>query len=297
MSTDARSFVFGQVKISNGAEATRSPTLPVICDNPTGQLNVPPVRLVRLPSGRLRLGTSPVLTGSPPTANTMGMVEVAACAASAAGSPPVASAETMMTIAADPSVRRPHRHHRRSPHLGIRMTHHPHIHMIVPGGGISLDGRRWISSRPPSSCRCGCWHALPPPVPDPADRLHQAGRLAFFGTQAGLADRRPSCVISPLSGTSGSWSMPSRRSPAPRPCSPIFALYPPGRHLEPAADCVRRDRRHLPLQGLSPRWPRAQRVMTLAPTSSSAASCSMSCQGFHRIRQSPLRRMLLLLRS
>ena len=28
------------------------------------------------------------------------------------------------------------------------MTHHPHIHMIVPGGGLSLDGRRWISSRP-----------------------------------------------------------------------------------------------------------------------------------------------------
>jgi len=59
------------------------------------------------------------------------------------------AAETMMTIAADPK------------HLGARigitavlhtwgsaMTHHPHIHMIVPGGGISLDGRRWISSRP-----------------------------------------------------------------------------------------------------------------------------------------------------
>ncbi len=29
-----------------------------------------------------------------------------------------------------------------------RLCHHPHIHMIVPGGGISLDGRRWISSRP-----------------------------------------------------------------------------------------------------------------------------------------------------
>jgi hypothetical protein len=28
------------------------------------------------------------------------------------------------------------------------MTHHPHIHMIVPGGGISLDGQRWIASRP-----------------------------------------------------------------------------------------------------------------------------------------------------
>ena len=29
-----------------------------------------------------------------------------------------------------------------------RQCHHPHIHMIVPGGGISLDGQRWISSRP-----------------------------------------------------------------------------------------------------------------------------------------------------
>jgi Putative transposase len=27
------------------------------------------------------------------------------------------------------------------------MTHHPHVHMIVPGGGISPDGMRWIASR------------------------------------------------------------------------------------------------------------------------------------------------------
>ena len=60
-----------------------------------------------------------------------------------------ASAETMITIAADPK------------HLGARigltsvlhtwgstMTHHPHVHMIVPGGGISLDGKRWVSCRP-----------------------------------------------------------------------------------------------------------------------------------------------------
>ena len=60
-----------------------------------------------------------------------------------------ASAETMLTIAADPK------------HLGARigitavlhswgsaMTHHPHVHMIVPGGGISLDGSRWITKRP-----------------------------------------------------------------------------------------------------------------------------------------------------
>ncbi|WP_145912759.1 transposase, partial [Acetobacter tropicalis] len=28
------------------------------------------------------------------------------------------------------------------------LTHHPHVHMIVPGGGLSPDGQRWISSRP-----------------------------------------------------------------------------------------------------------------------------------------------------
>src|SRR6187397_1533711 len=59
------------------------------------------------------------------------------------------AAETMLTIAADPR------------HLGARigvtavlhtwgsaMTHHPHIHMIVPGGGIAPDGQRWVSCRP-----------------------------------------------------------------------------------------------------------------------------------------------------
>ena len=60
-----------------------------------------------------------------------------------------AAAETLLTIAADPK------------HLGARiaitavlhtwgsaMTHHPHVHMIVPGGGIALDGSRWIACKP-----------------------------------------------------------------------------------------------------------------------------------------------------
>ena len=58
------------------------------------------------------------------------------------------SSEAMLTVAADPK------------HLGAKigitavlhtwgsaMTHHPHVHMIVPGGGISLDGSKWISCR------------------------------------------------------------------------------------------------------------------------------------------------------
>jgi hypothetical protein len=103
-----------------------------------------------------------------------------------------AASETMMTIAADPK------------HLGARigitavlhtwgsaMTHHPHIHMIVPGGGISLDGRRWLSSRPA--------FLLPVRVLGALFRrlfltrliaLHQASKLVFFGAQADLADPR-----------------------------------------------------------------------------------------------------------
>jgi hypothetical protein len=84
-----------------------------------------------------------------------------------------ASVETLITIAADPK------------HLGARvgvlsvlhtwgsaLTHHPHVHMIVPGSGISLDGTKWVAwsaagraerywsvaSYPP--CRASCWLGL-----------------------------------------------------------------------------------------------------------------------------------------
>ncbi len=103
-----------------------------------------------------------------------------------------AASETMLTIAADPK------------HLGARigitavlhtwgsaMTHHPHVHMIVPGGGIAPDGSRWISSRPA--------FLLPVRVLGKLFRrlfltrlvaLHEAERLGFFGTLAHLAERR-----------------------------------------------------------------------------------------------------------
>jgi hypothetical protein len=102
-----------------------------------------------------------------------------------------ASAETLLTIAADPK------------RLGVKigftsvlhtwgsaMTHHPHVHMIVPGGGISLDGSRWISSAED--------YLLPVPVLSRMFRgkmlamlktAHNAGRLQFFGPHADLADK------------------------------------------------------------------------------------------------------------
>src|SRR5664279_546924 len=74
---------------------------------------------------------------------------------------------------------------------GSAMTHHPHIHMIVPGGGISLDDECWIASRPA--------FLLPVRVLSKLFRRlflaglierHAAGRLHFFGDQIRLSDQR-----------------------------------------------------------------------------------------------------------
>lgn len=72
---------------------------------------------------------------------------------------------------------------------GSAMTHHPHVHMIVPGGGLAEDGSRWLSCRPS--------FFLPVRVLSRLFRrlfltaliaAHEAGRLAFFGDHAGLAE-------------------------------------------------------------------------------------------------------------
>ena len=112
-----------------------------------------------------------------------------------------ASAETVLTIAADPK------------HLGARvgitsvlhtwgstMTHHPHVHMIVPGGGISIDGSRWVSCRPR--------FFLPVPVFSKLFRrlmlqkllaAHKAGQLKFFGDHAALTERKAfAAYLAPL---------------------------------------------------------------------------------------------------
>ena len=101
-----------------------------------------------------------------------------------------ASAETMLTIAADPK------------HLGARigitsvlhswgsaMTHHPHVHMIVPGGGISLDGTRWVSCKPgfflPVRVLSRLYRRL---FLEMLIAAHKADRLQFFNGHAALAD-------------------------------------------------------------------------------------------------------------
>jgi hypothetical protein len=100
------------------------------------------------------------------------------------------AAETLCTIAADPR------------HLGASigatlvlhtwgsaLTHHPHVHGIVPGGGLSPDGKQWVA------CRPGFF--LPVRVLsrlfrrrflEELQRLHETGKLQFFGEHVALAD-------------------------------------------------------------------------------------------------------------
>jgi hypothetical protein len=102
-----------------------------------------------------------------------------------------ASAETTLKIAATPR------------HLGARigfmsvlhtwgsaLTHHPHVHMVVPGGGLSRDGSKWIACRPR--------YFLPVEVLSALFRrlflkmllaAHHAGQLQFFGDHVRLADK------------------------------------------------------------------------------------------------------------
>jgi hypothetical protein len=70
------------------------------------------------------------------------------------------------------------------------MTHHPHVHMIVPGGGLSRDGTRWISAKPgfllPVRVLAKLFRRL---FLAGLTALHAAGRLAVFGSLAPLAER------------------------------------------------------------------------------------------------------------
>jgi len=112
-----------------------------------------------------------------------------------------AAAEATLTIAADPK--------RLGAKIGITsvlhtwgsaMTHHPHAHMIVPGGGISLDDTCWVSCRPgffrPVRVLSRLFRRL---FLSKLLAAHQTGRLAFFGDRAALAEPRAfAAFLAPL---------------------------------------------------------------------------------------------------
>jgi hypothetical protein len=107
----------------------------------------------------------------------------------------------MITIAADPK------------HLGARigilsvlhtwgsaLNHHPHVHMIVPGGGFSLDGTRWVACRPTFFLAVTVLSALfRRLVLEKLAAAYQAGTLQFFGKHASLTNAKAfAAYLAPL---------------------------------------------------------------------------------------------------
>jgi hypothetical protein len=101
-----------------------------------------------------------------------------------------AAAETLLTIAADPK------------HLGARigvtavlhtwgsaLPHHPHIHCIVPGGGLSLDGSAWVACKPgfflPVRVLSRLFRRL---FLEQLCAAHNTAQLQFFGRHQALCD-------------------------------------------------------------------------------------------------------------
>jgi predicted Zn-ribbon and HTH transcriptional regulator len=101
-----------------------------------------------------------------------------------------ASAETVTTIAADPK--------RMGARVGMTsvlhtwgsaLTHHPHIHMIVPGGGLSPDGTRWVACKPGFFLHVRVLSRLFRRMfLQGLMDLHRVGKLTFFGNLEGLAE-------------------------------------------------------------------------------------------------------------
>ena len=100
-----------------------------------------------------------------------------------------ASAETVMTIAADPK--------RMGARVGMTsvlhtwgsaLTHHPHVHMIVPGGGLSPDGASWVPCKPGFFLHVRVLSRLFRRLfLEGLMELHRSGQLAFFGDLERLA--------------------------------------------------------------------------------------------------------------
>jgi hypothetical protein len=142
---------------------------------------------------------------------------------------------------------------------GQTLTHHPHVHCLVPGGGVALDNRRWVEAKPNFLLSV---HALSKAFRrlflDGLKAESEKGELSFFGELARLAE--PEAFKARMRARSS--STPSRRSADPRACSPI----------SPATPIARRS----PIRGLSPsttmKWRSSTRIIAAAAAAASCAS-------------------------
>ena len=102
------------------------------------------------------------------------------------------AAEVLLTIAGDPK------------HLGARigatlvlhtwgsaLTHHPHVHAVVPGGGLAPDAKRWVACKPGFFLPVRVLsRLLRRRFLEGLQQLHRTGQLQFFGEHAALQDAK-----------------------------------------------------------------------------------------------------------
>jgi hypothetical protein len=183
-----------------------------------------------------------------------------------------ASSEALLTIAADPK------------HLGARigvtavlhtwgsaMTHHPHVHMIVPGGGIALDGSKWVACKPgfflPVRVLSKLFRRL---MLEKLAMAHATGKLQFFGERAHLAAADAfAAFLAPLKTTR--WFVYSKRPFAgPQAVLAYLARYThrvasylsTGRHPKPFTQA---DIRPVPFEQVFTRLPHTSRRRRCGP--------------------------------
>ena len=148
------------------------------------------------------------------------------------------AAETLRTIAADPK------------HLGAQvgvtlvlhtwgsaLTHHPHVHGIVPGGGLAPDGERWVACKPGFFLSVRVLSRLFRRrfLEELEPRIAPAGCSSSASTPNSPTRARSPPGSRRCAQWNGS-SMPSAPSPGRRRCSPICRVTPTG-WPSPTAAC------------------------------------------------------------
>jgi len=194
-----------------------------------------------------------------------------------------ASAETLLEVARNPT------------HLGAeigffsvlhtwnqKLQIHPHVHCVVPAGGLSLDHTRWIRSHPR--------FFLPIPVLRTVFRgkFVDALKLAFQRGQLHLSGSAATCatqILRRLAATPVSQKLGGHSKPpfGARVCAPVSrSLHSPCRHFQSSTGLVGQPASHLSLARL--RSHNEQKLMTLALDEFLRVSCCIYFQGFVRIR-------------
>jgi hypothetical protein len=141
-----------------------------------------------------------------------------------------AASQTLLTIARDPK------------HLGAEigffailhtwgqnLLHHPHVHCVVPGGGLSPDYDRWIGCKPgfflPVRVLSRLFRRL---FLEAIQRAFENGKLSFFANPNHPETRRHSPNILLRSENANGWSMPNRPSEVHARCSITWGVTPIG---------------------------------------------------------------------